>query len=168
MNGSRFNRPLAILIAALVAADWLTKIWITNKLALGENLPLIEGWFYFLPRHNPGVAFGLLADLPDTFRVPLLTALGLLGLVLFTRVLLSSTDPWTQLSAAAVIGGAIGNMGERLFYGGVTDFLFLPFFPFVFNLADTAITLGGVVLACRLMREVEPVAAPGTAEASTA
>lgn len=166
MNGSRCNRPLAVLIVALVAADWLTKLWITDKLALGDNLALIEEWFYFIPRHNPGVAFGMLAGLPDSFRVPLLTALGFLGVVLFTRVLLSSKDRWTQLSAATVIGGAIGNMGERLFSGGVTDFLFLPFFPFVFNLADTAITLGGTVLAYRLMREVESAPAAATAEAS--
>ena len=160
MNRTRINRALAVLILALVAADWGTKVWITNSLALGETLALVDGWFYFVHRHNPGVAFSLLADLPDGFRIPLLTGLSMIGVILFARIILSTADRWTQLAAAAVVAGAVGNMGERVFLGGVTDFLFLPFFPFVFNLADTAITLGAAALAVRLMMTESPAAEP--------
>ncbi|HUE95611.1 MAG TPA: signal peptidase II, partial [Longimicrobiaceae bacterium] len=74
------RRLLAGIILALVAADWGTKLWITNRLALGETVALVDGWLYFVHRHNPGVAFSLLADLPDTFRILMLTALSLAGI----------------------------------------------------------------------------------------
>lgn len=164
MNRGRINRVLAVLILALVAADWGTKVWITNSLALGETLALVDGWFYFVHRHNPGVAFSLLSDLPDTYRIPLLTSLSLVGVVLFARIILSTADRWTQVAAAAVVAGALGNMGERVFLGGVTDFLFLPFFPFVFNVADTAITLGAVALAIRMMMSESAAAEPAGAQ----
>ena len=86
----------------------------------------------------------------------MLTSLSLVGVVLFGRILRSTPDPWTRVAAALVIGGAVGNMGDRVWTGEVTDFVFLAFFPFVFNLADAAITLGGSVLAVRLAITEEP------------
>jgi signal peptidase II len=153
------SRSLALLIVLLVAADWITKIWITNRLALGETRALVDGWLYFVHRQNPGVAFSMFADLPDAWRVPFLSVLSMVGVVLFTRILFSTSDRLTRFAAAAVIAGALGNMGDRLWTGQVTDFVFLAFFPFVFNLADTAITLGGSVLAVKLARGTEPAPA---------
>jgi signal peptidase II len=150
MNRVLANRALALLIVALVAADWLTKLWITNALALDETLALVDGWIYFVRRENTGVAFSMLADLPATWRVPLLSLVGFLGILLFSRIIGSTTDRWARLAGAAVIGGAVGNLGDRMLTGGVTDFVFLAFLPYVFNFADTVITLGGSVLAVRL------------------
>lgn len=160
MSKPPLNRLLAILIVLLVAADWATKVWIANRLALGETWELVDGWLYFVHRHNPGVAFSLLAELPDVVRIPLLSGLSLLGIFLFSRIIVSTPDRVTQIAAAVVIAGAVGNMGERVFYGGVTDFVFLAFFPFVFNLADTAITLGGSLLAVRMFQEGDGTPAP--------
>jgi signal peptidase II len=150
------SRSLALLIALLVAADWMSKVWITNQLALGETRALVDGWLYFVHRQNPGVAFSMFAELPEMWRVPFLSMLSMVGVVLFTRILFSTPDRLTQIAAAAVIAGAVGNMGDRIWTGQVTDFVFLAFFPFVFNLADTAITLGGSVLAVKLARGAEP------------
>lgn len=163
MNGTLKRRPLALVIFALVAADWATKFWITNQLALGETRALVDGWLYFVHRQNPGVAFSLFSDLPDSWRVPFLTVLSVLGITVVVRLILSTRDPLTRLAAAAVVAGALGNVGDRLWTGQVTDFVFLAFFPFVFNLADMAITLGGSVLAFRLAGSPEPVpiAVPG-------
>jgi len=144
------NRGLALLIVTLVAADWLTKLWITNALALDETHALVDGWLYFVRRENTGIAFSMFADLPATWRVPLLSLVGFVGILLFSRIIRSTTDRSARLAGAAVIGGAIGNLGDRLLTGGVTDFLFLAFLPYVFNFADTVITLGGSVLAVRL------------------
>jgi signal peptidase II len=88
--------------------------------------------------------------------VPLLSGLGMLGVIVFGFILRSTRDPAARLAAALVIAGAVGNLGDRVWTGQVTDFVFLAFFPFVFNLADAAITLGGSVLAVRLAVAEEP------------
>lgn len=156
MKSISANRSLALVIVALVAADWLSKLWVTNRLQLGETLSLVDGWLYFVHRQNSGVAFSMFSDLPPSWGVPLLTTLSLIGVLVFSRLLQSTPDPWTRVAAALVIGGAVGNMGDRVWTGQVTDFVFLAFFPFVFNLADAAITLGGSVLAVRLAVAEEP------------
>ena len=145
------SRTLAMAVVTLVAADWLTKFWITNRMALGETVALIDGWLYFVHRKNPGVAFSLLADLPDAWRVPLLTFASLIGVVLFGRIILSTADRVVRAAAAVVLAGAVGNLGDRVLNGHVTDFVLVSFFPFVFNLADAAITVGGFLLAARLL-----------------
>jgi signal peptidase II len=165
MTASR-GRSLAIVIVALVAADWLSKIWIANRMALGETRELVEGWLYFVHRSNPGVAFSMFADLPDAWRVPFLSFLSFAGVMMFARIILSTADPLARIAAALVIAGAVGNMGDRILTGEVTDFVFLAFFPFVFNLADMAITLGGSVLAVRMATTPPP--APAGAGGSTA
>lgn len=150
------SRGLALLVILLVGVDWLSKIWVTNRLALGESREVISGLLYFVHRQNPGVAFSMFADLPVEWRVPILSFVSLVGIALFTRILHSTTDRFARFATAAIIAGALGNMGDRMLTGEVTDFLFLAFFPFVFNLADAAITLGGSILVLRLARPGEP------------
>ncbi len=150
MKRSNWSRGLALLIVGLVAADWASKIWVTNRLALNETWAVMEGLLYFVHRQNPGVAFSMFADLPAELRVPLLSGISLIGILLFSGIIGSATDRLARLGAAAVIAGAVGNLGDRVLTGTVTDFVFLAFFPFVFNLADAAITLGGSLLAARL------------------
>lgn len=160
MNRKTASRGLAVLIVALVAADWGTKIWITNALALGETRALVDGWLYFAHRENTGVAFSLFADLPAAWRVPLLSLVSLVGIVLFTGMIRTTHDRLIRIAGAAVVAGALGNMGDRILTGGVTDFVLLSFFPFVFNFADAAITVGGSVLAVRLARAEDRSAPP--------
>lgn len=145
------NRRLAAGVLLLMAADWLTKIWIVGSMGLGESRSIVRGWLYFVHRENPGVAFSLLANLPESVRTPLLVAVSLIGVFLFGRIILSSHDGLVRLAAAAVMGGALGNLGDRLVNGHVTDFVLFSFFPFVFNFADAAITVGGILLAARLL-----------------
>ena len=154
------SKTLVAVVAALIAADWLSKLWIIDRMALGETLELIDGLLYFVHRQNPGVAFSLLADLPDVWRVPLLTIASAIGVVLFGRIILSTPDGVVRTAAAIVLAGAIGNLGDRLINGQVTDFVLVSFFPFVFNVADAAITVGGFLLAGRLLftdAALEPV-----------
>jgi signal peptidase II len=56
-----------------------------------------------------------------------------------------------RVAASIVLAGAVGNLGDRILNGHVTDFVLVSFFPFVFNVADAAITVGGVLLAARLL-----------------
>jgi signal peptidase II len=147
----RLDRLLALTVVALVAADWLTKIWITKRMELGETIAVIPEWFYLVHRRNPGVAFSFLSDLPDSWRMPLLTGLSLVGVVIFARMVLSSGDRIVRAAATVVLAGALGNLGDRLLNGFVTDFVLVRYFPFVFNVADAAISVGGVILAARLL-----------------
>jgi signal peptidase II len=157
------SRPLLGVMVTLIAADWLSKVWVANRMALGETRSLVDGWLYFVHRQNPGVAFSLLADLPAFWRVPLLTLASLVGVVLFSRIIVTTPDDIVRIAASIVLAGAVGNLGDRLVNGQVTDFVLVSFFPFVFNLADAAITIGGCLLAGRLLftdAALEPVAAP--------
>jgi signal peptidase II len=112
---------------------------------------------YFVHRQNPGVAFSLFADLPDSWRTPLLTGLSMVGVVIFGRMVLSGGDQIVRIAATVVLAGALGNLGDRLLNGFVTDFVLVRYFPFVFNLADAAISVGGVILAARLLLMDEAV-----------
>lgn len=159
------SRWLAVSVVGLVLADWASKLWITNRMGLGETIALVDGWLYFVHRQNPGVAFSMFADLPADWRVPLLTGVSLLGVALFWNIMRSTSDRLARLGAAVVMAGAVGNLGDRIVNGHVTDFVLVRFFPFVFNLADAAITVGGILLALRLATDeeaLEPVPAPAT------
>lgn len=149
------DRGMIATVVALVAADWLTKLWVTRSLALGESYSLIDGWIQFVHRRNPGVAFSMFADLPDAWRTPLLLAVGLVGVVLFSRIIVTSSGRIVRAAAAVVLAGAIGNLGDRMVNGYVTDFVLVRYFPFVFNVADAAISVGGVLLAARLLLSEE-------------
>jgi len=155
----------AIGVVAVVLMDWMSKFWVSTRMAIGESVALIDGWLYLAHRKNPGVAFSMFADLPDAWRTPLLSALSLVGVVLFAHIVSSTTDLVSRGAAAMVLAGAVANLGDRVINGHVTDFVLMRHFPFVFNVADTAITLGAVFLAARMITaEVNPVPA-ATADA---
>lgn len=150
MNSKGNNKPLVAMILALVAVDWISKIWMTSRLDLGQAYIVIDGWFYIVHRQNPGVAFSMFSNLSDGLRLPILGALSLFGIFLFSRIIMTTEDALSRYAAAGVVGGAIGNFGDRIVTGEVTDFILVSFFPFVFNIADAAITVGGILLAIRL------------------
>ena len=156
------RRWLALAIAAVVVADWGSKFWVHNRLYLGSVRSLVEGWVWLNHRQNPGVAMSWLTDLPSAIRTPLLAGLALVGIVVVSHILRSTRDEWTRAAAALVLAGAVGNLGDRVLDGSVTDFIVIRFFPYVFNVADIAITLGSVVLAARLAMTGEE-ATPETA-----
>ncbi|HEX2094216.1 MAG TPA: signal peptidase II [Longimicrobiaceae bacterium] len=159
------NRTLAVLVAAVVAADWLTKFWIHNRLVLGEVLPVIEGWVHLAHRRNTGVAFSAFAGDESWWRVGLLALASLVGIAVCLRLMQTTRDAPLRLAAALVLAGAVGNLGDRLVDGGVTDFILVRYFPYVFNVADIAITIGGTLLVLRMFfgQEIEGPATPSTA-----
>ncbi|CAN5846588.1 lipoprotein signal peptidase LspA [soil metagenome] len=148
---SAFGRALGLIVVSVVVADWLSKFWIATRMALGESVVLIDGWLYLSHRKNPGVAFSMFADLPEVWRTPVLSALSMAGVILFFHIVASTTDLAARLAAAMVLAGAVGNLGDRILNGHVTDFVLMRHFPFVFNIADAAITLGGLLLASRMI-----------------
>lgn len=160
------NRWLALGIAAVVAADWLTKLWVANRMFYGSIRPVLNGWVWFAHRRNEGISFSTFADTESPLRTPLLALAACVGMAVATQILRTTRDGWVKIAAGLVIAGALGNLGDRLLDGAVTDFILVRYFPFVFNVADVAITLGAVVLAARLVRDAD--ARPTDSAPSTA
>lgn len=142
---------LAFLACVIIAIDQVTKLLIVQSMRLNESIPIIPNLFSLTYIRNPGAAFGLLAGSSNAFRmvffgVTSLFALALLGTILFR---LPKKDWMAQLSIAGILGGAIGNLIDRLRYGEVIDFLDVYIDSYhwpAFNVADSAISVGVVFL----------------------
>jgi signal peptidase II len=132
----------AALVAVLVvAADQLTKHLIDGSLADGDHTDVIPGLLQLVHATNHGVAFSVSAGGPTLVLVVIGVAVA--GIVGYFA---THTDrPLIWLPTGMMVGGAVGNLVDRIRAGAVTDFIKLPHWP-AFNLADTSITLGVVAL----------------------
>lgn len=138
------------LSAAVIVADQATKWLVTSRLLLYETLdvaPVLE----ITRLHNTGAAFSLLAQASGWqrwFFVTLALAVSV-GIVMWLRSLPRRGAGWLACALALVMGGALGNVIDRLLHGYVIDFLHFHwqrwYYP-AFNVADTAITIGAVML----------------------
>ncbi len=157
-HGRGWRAGLFLLIAAFVAAiDQTTKLWIRSHLPLGESLPEV-GFVRLTHVQNTGSAFGLFAN--QAFLLTLIAIVGLVLILLFYRYL-SEYSVLGMSALGLVLGGAVGNLIDRLCLGYVTDFVDVRLWPEfywvrlwpeyhwpTFNVADSAITVGTIALAC--------------------
>jgi signal peptidase II len=158
----RWIRP-AIVAGCVIVFDQLTKRWILDT--LGADLasrPLLGSWLKFTLIKNTGVAFGLFQNIPELFTVT--SVLISIGALLFYRFQLPNNRPWIQFSIGLIVGGAVGNIIDRLRYGYVIDFVHVSWFPGIFNLADSAITIGVIMLAGYLLLVGEERQLPAKAD----
>lgn len=148
---------LAGVILGVVGLDLLTKQIVLANLAEGQTVEWIRGVVHFTFVRNEGAAFGMLADHRWVFMVFSSLAIVGLGVYLFR---FCRADRLTKISLAFIIGGGIGNMIDRIAFGSVVDFIELPFlwlpvlnmyFP-IFNVADSFVTVGVVILVVCLIR----------------
>lgn len=154
------RRWAALALAAVVAADWLTKFLVQNHLHLYARRAVVANWVWLAHSRNPGIAFSFFQHLPDVVRLPFLVAAAGLGIAVAGRIAARTHDEVVRIAAVLVVAGAVGNLGDRLMNGWVTDFILVRWFPFVFNVADVAITIGAVLLAARMiLAEPRPGAA---------
>ena len=156
-------RP-ALVVLAVIVLDQITKAQILRMLGSveGASKPLIGGWLSFTFVKNTGVAFGLFRGIPHFFTIT--SVLISLGAIYFYRFHLPNDRPWVQLSLGLIVGGAIGNIIDRLRYSYVVDFIHVSWFPGIFNLADSAITIGVIMLAGYLLVVGEHAARPAPAD----
>ncbi|HEX4806752.1 MAG TPA: signal peptidase II [Conexibacter sp.] len=139
VRGARW--ALAGLVVVLVLAlDQATKALVRGSIAVGETRRVV-GPLSFVNVHNRGVAFGFLGTGGVLVLVVTLAALALL-LVYFAR---HAERPLLWLPTGLVLGGALGNLVDRVHQGYVTDFIHVPHWP-AFNVADVCITCGVVAL----------------------
>lgn len=136
------------LALVLVLADQFTKVLVLGSFQLGEGIP-VTGYFNLVRVHNAGAAFSFLAGASGWQRW-FFTALGLVAAVVIVWMI--KNHPGQRLfclALACILGGAVGNVIDRVLYGYVVDFLDFHWagmhFP-AFNVADSAISLGAVGL----------------------
>ncbi len=147
------NRWMAVVIALIVAADWATKALIQQRIPYQTRRTIVEGWLSFQQNINQGISWGFFSQAHSPWRLPLLIVLGLVGIGATASIILQSRDRWIHVAGALVLGGAVGNLGDRVLDGGVTDFIYVHFFPYIFNVADIAISIGGVLLVARMLMD---------------
>ncbi|GAB4431059.1 MAG: signal peptidase II [Chloroflexi bacterium OHK40] len=132
---------------AILAADRITKRWVIDTLGPtpgARELALAGDWLALVYGHNTGVAFGLFQDMPRLFTV---TSIAITAGAAYAYVAhLPNRSPWVQVAMGLILGGAFGNIIDRLRYGHVVDFIRVGWWP-VFNLADSAISVGVTMLA---------------------
>ncbi|MGF3141791.1 signal peptidase II [Facklamia sp. P13064] len=133
-----------IITAIIVILDQALKIWTQNHLTLNQTLEIIPDFFQLNYIHNTGAGWGLFAG--QRFFL-----IGVTFLVIFYLVYLIWKNRyhslWTKLAYALLLGGAVGNLIDRLVRGYVVDMLQIRLFDFpIFNLADVALTLGVILL----------------------
>jgi len=138
--------PLIILFILLL--DQFTKFLATSYLTLNQPQPVLEKFFYLTLVYNRGAAFGILKNQLYLF---ILTSVVTIVLIYLTLLDSSQRKPLNvMVGFGFILAGASGNLIDRLLFGHVIDFLDFTFWP-VFNVADSAITVGAVLLGWHLL-----------------
>src|SRR5215813_11807784 len=114
-------RTVSLIVAIILVLDQVTKILIAHTLAVHESVPVIAPFFHLTYERNTGAAFSLFAQAPAWFRQPFfltLTGVAIVALLLFLRQA-DGTNRLLVVALAAVLGGAAGNLIDRILYGEV-------------------------------------------------
>lgn len=142
---------------ATVIIDQLVKSYIRSTMALHESVSVIPGFFSITHGTNPGAAFGFLAKAPPPFRTFFLVIVSIvaIALILYFIVKNKATDNLLTLSLSLIMGGAVGNLIDRVRAGEVTDFLDFSIASYhwpAFNMADSFISVGAVILIYEIFK----------------
>lgn len=136
-----------IVAAVCVALDYLTKILCVANIALGDSITVIPGVLDFTYIQNRGAAFGSFSNARWVFMIASVVMIALITCyVISNRKALSYP---LVITLSMIAGGGVGNMIDRVAYGYVVDFIdvkFLPFWKWVFNVADSFVCVGAVLL----------------------
>jgi signal peptidase II len=139
------------IVAALVfALDWLSKHWVATHMVPGESLPVLPGFLDLTYVRNAGAAFGLLQGQTVLFLV--ITVI-VIALILTYGRRAAQDSPLLGYAFGLQLGGAVGNLVDRVLYARVIDFIDFRVWPFVFNFADASIVVGGALFALVVLRE---------------
>lgn len=145
------------LAVAIVVVDHLTKWWVSASLDYQEFIPVLP-FFSMVRVHNTGAAFSFLADAGGWQRW-FFIAIGVVATVIIVRLLRRHGDGPIALPLALVLGGALGNIIDRVVLGYVVDFLYFHYKGFAwpaFNVADMAISVGAAMLVWDSLHSSKP------------
>ncbi|AYC34334.1 lipoprotein signal peptidase [Pseudomonas cavernae] len=158
LETSRFGRLAWLWLSVLVfALDQASKLYFEGALSLYQQIVVIPDYFSWTLAYNTGAAFSFLADSSGWQRwLFALIAIVVSGVLVVWLKRLKADETWLAIALALVLGGALGNLFDRIAYGHVIDFILVHWhnqyrFP-AFNLADSAITVGAVMLALDMFK----------------
>jgi signal peptidase II len=162
MSAQHAMRKYYFLVALFVVVlDRATKWLVAQKITLHDSIPVIPGFFSLTHVQNRGAAFGLFDESPTQWKIAILILFSLVALVVVTALLWKNGHAMsaTGMGLALVMGGAIGNLWDRLFAGRVVDFLLFYIGSYhwpAFNVADTAIVCGAILLVAEIVFAKNP------------
>ncbi len=139
------------IVFFLILADQAIKFLVVSLMELGESIPVFAGIFHITYIENPGAAFGLFANQRLVFIVAGILVIAA-ACLMYRRLM--SEKAIIRWGGALLLGGAVGNLIDRLRIGGVIDFLDFRIWP-VFNIADIGICVGVALLMYALIYDTE-------------
>lgn len=149
----RYHFLIALFVVAL---DRLSKLAIERDLSLHDSISVIPGFFRLTHVENRGAAFGLFADSPSEWKIAGLVLFSVIALVIVAALLWKNSHSMstTGIGLSLILGGALGNLWDRLVSGHVVDFLLFYVGQYqwpAFNVADSAIVIGAGLLVFEIL-----------------
>jgi signal peptidase II len=163
MTPRRFYLLVSVIAVVL---DQISKRLVAGAIELHESHEVIPGFASLTHVRNRGAAFGFLSNADLPYQAALFSVLSLLALAAIATyaIKLPASQKWTQTALALIMGGAVGNLLDRLWRGYVIDFVDVYWrahhWP-AFNVADSCISIGVVMLILELLRPMESEPQPG-------
>ncbi len=136
-----------LIVFTILFLDQLTKFLATKNLELNNPLPVIKGIFSLTLVHNRGAAFGIFRNQLYLFILSSFIAV----ILIYSALKKRKNNSLYAFSLSLILGGALGNLIDRVILGYVIDFFDFHFWP-VFNIADSAITIGVILLGWQLLK----------------
>jgi signal peptidase II len=154
----KYNFLIAFFVIAL---DRYTKWLIAHRLTLHDSIQVIPGFFRIIHAENPGAAFGIFADSPAPWKITMLIGFSIVALLVVSALLWKNSHSLTStgIGLSLILGGAIGNLWDRLASHRVVDFLLFYVGPHqwpAFNVADSAIVVGACLLVFEILFTESP------------
>ncbi len=155
-------RGFHVLIAlGVLALDRFSKWIVASRMGLGETIPVVPGFFRITHVENSGAAFGLFSDSSFEWKLTLLILFSLLALAVVSVLLWKNSHMvnTTGTALSMILGGALGNLWDRMISGHVVDFLDFYVGSYhwpSFNVADSAIVLGAILLVADIVFSKSP------------
>ncbi|MCX5845433.1 MAG: signal peptidase II [Deltaproteobacteria bacterium] len=144
-------------VAVMTLLDFITKAYISSTMFLHESFVVIGGFLNITYVRNPGAAFSFLADAPPVFRFVFFVTVTVLAIILVLTYIAKSKieEPFMTFALSLILSGAVGNLIDRVRFGEVIDFIDVYIgthhWP-AFNVADSAISVGAVILLLEMFR----------------
>jgi len=153
-NSARTVHFLLALVVVLL--DRWTKRLVAARIGMYSHIQIIPGFFRLTHTENTGAAFSLFADSPSHWKTALLIGFSMIAMLIVSVLLWKQTRPLTMtgIALSLILGGAVGNLWDRLASGRVVDFLLFYVKQYqwpVFNLADSAIVVGAALLVIEIL-----------------
>ena len=145
-----------ILALFVVLLDRWTKILVAARISMYDHIQVIPGFFRITHTENTGAAFSLFADSPSHWKTAMLIGFSVIAMIVVSILLWKQSQPLTLtgIALSLILGGAVGNLCDRVASGRVVDFLDVYYKTYhwpVFNLADSAIVVGASLLVLEII-----------------